>query len=107
VADSEFTKNVRAKREEARKARFDAVLALLKSGEDVPFAYFIFDFQSYRIDDQEGLWTLIHTHRDGAVRAFSMWESEWRYFVPISESRMIAVADQAIKDFDDAYIRPF
>lgn len=98
--ESNWDKSVKAKRHEARKQRLAAVLALLKGGENVPFAHFEFDLQAYRIDGQEGLWTLIHTERPGAVRAFSMWESDWRHFVPIGEIRMVAIADRIIKYSD-------
>jgi hypothetical protein len=103
TTESRFQKNVRKKREANRKYRLAEVHALLKSGEDVPFAHFEFALQAYRIDGQEGLWTLIHAERQGAVRAFSMWESDWRHFVPVGESRMIAIADRIIEHND----RPF
>jgi hypothetical protein len=103
MADSEFTKNVRAKREAARRERLDAVLALLKSGEDVPFAHFSFELQAYHIDGQAGLWTLVNCPSGRTVRAFSMWESDWRHFVPVSESRMVSIADRLLEDIE----RPF
>lgn len=103
MAESEWNRSVATKRVEARKQRLAAVLALLKGGEDVPFAHFEFDLQAYRIDGQKGIWTLIHAERSGAIRAFSMWESDWRHFVPIGEIKMVAIADRIIKYND----RPF
>jgi|GEM_PF-4328756 len=98
MAESEFEKNVKRKRELQREAAKADLLAALKRGDNVTLAYFDFELRAYRLDGHEGLFTLVNAPHASTVRAYSMSGRNWGHFIPVGPARLNSIIDRIVDE---------